>query len=272
MNVADLFGDQAGKINLTLVILTAALLAARTLPLIIWSPFLGGEVLPTEIRIGLAATLVLVLFPGVVDRIQHIPLSAVPFILLMMKEVFIGLSIAFIVDMVFDAARTAGHLLDTAAGANMAQVMVPQLQQQTTIFSVLHYQLAIAFFLILNGHHVVIRALAESIQTIPLDTFPPMGAGPWPYFELITRVFADMLKISMALSAPGLIATFLTDLALGMINRVAPQIQVYFISMSIKPVVAALLVFITAERMMDRFHVEFEVMLQRMTEALRLLT
>lgn len=272
MNLQDLFAQAGVQVNLTLVILTGALLAARVLPIILFSPFLGGEVLPTEVRVGLAITLAVVLFPAVSDRMSEIPLAAIPFIGLMLKEVFIGVSLAFIVDMVFDAARSAGHLLDTASGASMAQVMVPQLQQQATIFSVLKYQLAITFFLILDGHHVVINALANSLLSLPLDKYPALTQGAWPFFGLVLRVFGDMLAVAIALTAPGLLATFLTDLALGMINRVAPQIQVFFISMSIKPLVAAVIFLLTVQMVLERLQVEFRVMLQRVNEAISLLS
>ena len=271
MSIAEMFRQAGLDFNPTLVIFTAALLAARVLPIIIFSPFLGGEVLPTEIKIGLTVLLTIVLFPVVSGRIEHIPTSTLPFVGLMLKEVFIGIALAFVVDLVFDAARSAGHLLDTAAGANMAQLMVPQLQTQATIFSVLYYQVTVVFFLMLNGHHVVINALADSFITLPLDTFPRFHEGAWPFFNLILRVFGDMLAIGVALSAPGLLATFLTDLALGFINRVAPQIQVYFISMSIKPMVAAFMVLVSAHLILERVQREFQGMLARLNEAFRLL-
>src|SRR5262249_13023726 len=159
---------------LTVVILTAALMTARILPIVIFSPFLGGEVLPTEIKLGLSLGLAIVLFPAVSAQMHDVPLSTWPFVVLLVKEVFIGISMAFVVDMIFDAARSAGHLLDTASGANMAQVMVPQIQQQATIFSVLQYQMTITFFLMLNGHQVVISTLADSFIALPLDKFPHM--------------------------------------------------------------------------------------------------
>src|SRR6476661_6333173 len=122
------------KTNVTLVILTVALLMSRVIPVIILSPFLGGEVVPTEVKIGIGVTLAIVLYPAVSDRITNIPFQAFPFVMLMLKELFIGVCIAFIVNIVFDAAQIAGGLVDMLSGMNMAQVYVPQLQQNVTIF------------------------------------------------------------------------------------------------------------------------------------------
>ncbi|WP_139709013.1 flagellar biosynthetic protein FliR, partial [Aeromonas allosaccharophila] len=96
--------------------------------------------------------------------------------------------------------------------------------------------------------------------------------GPWPFFDLMIRVFADLLRVSLALAAPAMLATFLTDVALGAINRVAPQIQVFFISMSVKPLVSVLLVFLVLGALMDRMQGEMVVMLRTLNQALRLLS
>ncbi|MFN0064355.1 MAG: flagellar biosynthetic protein FliR [Myxococcaceae bacterium] len=271
MTIQALLSEFGMKLNFTVVVLTVALMAARIIPVLALTPFLGGETTPTEVKIGLSLALAVILFPVVQERISNVPIAAIPYIALLLKELFIGVALAFIVEMVFEAARAAGHLVDTAAGAAMAQVMVPQLQQQVTIFSSLKFQLSVVLFLTLNGHHVVIQALGDSFLTLPLDQFPAFSAGRWAFFDLIGRVFGHLLLVAVMLSAPALIATFLTDLALGMINRVAPQIQVFFISMSVKPVVAAAVVLLSAHLLLERMQVEFRTMLERLATAIRLL-
>jgi flagellar biosynthesis protein FliR len=260
------------KTSVTLIILTAALLVARVLPVIILSPFLGGEVIPSEIKIGLGVTLAIVLFPAVADRVSHIPLGAIGFILLLLKEVFIGLCLSFVVSMVFEAVQIAGTVIDTLSGANMAQVMVPQIQQQVTLFASLKLQLSIVLFLTLNGHHLVLNAFADSLVALPIDAFPTFSHGTWRFFDLFLRIFGDLLKIGLALAAPAFFATFLTDLSLGMINKVAPQIQVYFIAMSIKPMVAVLMMFAVIHIVMSQVGVEFGKMLGLLQNVVRLMT
>lgn len=267
MNLADALAEFGLKVNVSLVILTVALLMSRILPVIILSPFLGGEVVPTEVKIGLGVLLSIVLYPFVSERVALIPTSALPFIMVLLKELFIGVCMAFIVNMVFEAARVAGTIADTVGGTAMAQLHVPQLQQQVSIWSSLKLQLSVVLFLTLNGHHLVIDAIADSLVSIPLDRFPTFSGGMWPFFDLIIKVSADLFKVGLALSAPVLVATFLTDLALGMINKVAPQIQVFFISMSIKPMVTTLMVLIGLHLLMTRFSNEFVGMFKMLREA-----
>ena len=259
------------RVDFTVVMMTMALLMARILPVLVLTPMLGGETTPTEVKIGIGVTLGLVLFPALSARFQYVPISALPFIAIMLKEIFIGLCISFIVDMIFEAATVAGTLIDTMAGTNMAQVMVPQLGQQVSLFSSLQLQLTVTLFLTLNGHHLVIEAFADSLQSIPLDQFPKFSQGVWPFFELILRVAGDMIKVSVALAAPVMLAAFMTDLALGLINRAAPQVQVFFISMQIKPMASVLVMLATFHLVLARMVGEFSTMLQWLKEALHLL-
>lgn len=265
-------GEELGmQTNFTVVLLTMALLLSRILPVILLSPFLGGDLTPTEVKLGVALSLGLILFPGVVDRTQYIPVSALPFLLLLLKELFIGLALSMVVGAVFHAANVAGTLIDTMAGTTMAQVMVPQMQQQVTIFASFKLQLAVVLFLTLNGHLVVFDAFADSLLFIPLDQFPAFSKGAWAFFELILRVFGELMKVGLALAAPVMVAAFLTDLSLGIVNRVAPQIQVYAISMQIKPMVTVLLVLVTLHVVVDRLAQESAAMLRLLRQAILLL-
>ena len=257
--------------NLSLVIFTLGLLLCRIMPVLVLSPFLGGEVVPTEIKMGVGVTLSAVLMPAVSARMGAIPTSALPYIGLLLKEIFIGVTLATIVNMVFEAARVAGTIADTMSGSNNAQLFVPQLGTQVSLFTNLKVQLAIVLFLTLNGHHLVIEALAESLNVVPLDRFPRFSLGQWPFYELIMRSFADLLKIALALSAPTLLASFLTDMALGAINRVAPQVQVFFISQSIKPLVTVIIVTFSLNLIIHRMQAEFATMLAMLQHAVRLL-
>jgi flagellar biosynthetic protein FliR len=271
MNVADVIAEMAAQANISLVIFTVGLLLCRVLPVLVLSPFLGGEAVPTELKMGTGVLLSVVLFPAVSQRMGAIPINALPYIGLMLKEIFIGVVIAYIINVIFDAVRVAGNLVDTMSGSNNAQIYAPQLGQQVSIFADLKLQLTVALFLTLNGHHLVIEALADSLALVPLDGFPRFSLGVWPFFELAIRTFGDLLRIALALAAPAMLATFLTDLSLGMVNRVAPQLQVFFISMAVKPLVGAVIVFLSLGLILGQVQKEFVYMLSLLRQALRLL-
>ncbi|WP_224250265.1 flagellar biosynthetic protein FliR [Hyalangium gracile] len=272
MNVQDVLSRLTEQANLSLVIFTVGLLLCRIMPVLVFSPFLGGEVVPVEVKMGVGVLLSIVLFPLVSDRMGALPTNALPYIALLLKEIFIGVSLSFIINVIFDAARVAGGLADTMAGSNNAQLYVPQIGQQVSLFANLKVQLAVVLFLTLNGHHIIIETLADSLVAIPLDGFPKFSSGLWPFFDLTIRVFADMLSIALGLSAPIVLATFLTDLAMGAINRVAPQLQVFFIAMAIKPLVSVVIAAMAIQLIIARFQQEFVSMLEMLKQALKLLS
>lgn len=271
MNASEVIAKLAEQANLSLVIFTVGLLLCRILPVLIFSPFLGGEVIPTEVKMGVGVTLSIVMFPAVAQRMGAIPITPLPYIALLLKEIFIGMSLAFIISAIFDAARVAGGLTDTMMGSNNAQLYVPQLGQQVTLYANLKTQITVVLFLTLNGHHIVIEALADSFIAVPLDGFPHFSHGIWPFFDVMMRVFADMLKIALILSAPMVLATFLTDLGMGAINRVATNLQVFFIAMAIKPMVAGIICAIALQMILGRYGDEFASMLAVLKHAIQLL-
>lgn len=255
------------------LILTAfALLMARVLPVVILTPFLGGETVPQEVKMGLGVMIGLVLYPVLMDQVADLKLNAFLLVALMLKELFIGLTLAFIVGLVFDAANAAGSLIDTMSGTNQAQLMVPSMQQNASLYSAMQLQMATVLFLTLGGHHLVFAAFGESLEAVHLGEMPRFSHGTWGFFETMLRIFGDMIRIALALASPVLLATFLVDLALGMINRVAPQVQVFFVAMQIKPVVTVLIMVTSIHLIIDRIVGEFGVMFSWLKRALQLLS
>jgi flagellar biosynthetic protein FliR len=270
--LAQIRADLGIQLDFTQVLLAFALLLSRILPAVILTPFLGGESVPSEVKLGLGLMIGLVLFPAISAQVKDVPISAAVFLALMLKELFIGLALSIVIGMVFEAAHMAGGFIDTIAGTNQAQLMVPMIQHQTTLFADLQLQLSIVMFLLVGGHHLVIQSFGDSLAMIPLDQFPRFHGGFWPFFELILRISGDMLRIGLALASPVLLAGFMTDFALGMINRVAPQVQVFFVSMQIKPAVAILIMVSATHIIMNRTLGEFGGMFRWLAQALRLLS
>jgi len=274
MNLADILTQarhELGiRVDFSLALFSMALILARLLPVIIFSPFLGGESMPAQVRMGLGVVLGVLLFPALSEQVVKIPLEVIPYLALMLKEVFIGFALSFMVGLVFHAAAAAGAFMDSFSGVTQAQMMVPQLQRQVTLYSSLKFQLSVVLFLTLDGHHWIIGGLADSFLTLPLNEFPPFSLGMWPFVELVMRTFGDLFRIGLILSSPVLLAIFLTEAALGTINRAAPQIQVFFIAMSIKPAVAALIVIVALHLIVQRLIQEYGVMFRHFNRALGL--
>lgn len=224
------------------LILLGALTAARVLPIFTIAPFFGGKVTPPTVRIAISLSFAALIFPFV-DAAAPADLAAIGSVTLaalILKEVLIGTVMGFLVSLPFFAAEAAGRLADTARGSNLAEVLVPQTGAQSSPLGDFALQLAVIVFFAIDGHLLFLRSLAESYQAVPVLGFPDAtslaGAG-----ELAVAATARMLVAALGLAAPVLAALFLADLALGLVNRVSPQIQVYFIGMPLKALLGVLL-------------------------------
>lgn len=216
-------------------LLVLGLILARALPMMFMLPFMTGQVAPSEVKMGLGVMIAILVWPVARESMfLGMPTDAIPYILVMMKEVFVGFVIGSATSHMFSAMEVAGRLIDTARGAAMAEVMVATTRTRATVVGNLYQNLLIVFFLALGGHRVFFRIFFDSFRTLPIhvtfDTTPGFG----PMVELMTRLTADIMMTATILAAPALAATFITDLVFGILNRVAPQLNAYFMAMPVK--------------------------------------
>ena len=158
-------------LNYTQELLIVALVLARTMPMVIQTPFLGGKLAPPEIKMALGVMLTIVLWPVARGAIAGpLPTDPVPFLLLMVKEVFIGTTIGYVNSLVFSVMEMAGRLIDTARGSSMAEVIVPHSGGRATPFGDLYYQLFLVLFVAVGGPGVFFEAFFYSFASIPLTS------------------------------------------------------------------------------------------------------
>ena len=215
-------------------LLVAAALLARLGPLIWLAPFIGGRLVPPLVKTTLALLLAGVLYPQVAGQLDALIASGpVAVAAAVAKESVIGLALGFIVGLVFWAAQAAGWLVDAARGANLAEAMVPQQGERSSPLGSLYFQLAVVLFIALGGHRLFIAAMARSYEALPLHRFPD-ASGWLGLARLCIRLSGDLVLVALSLAAPVVAAVLVTDLALGWVNRFAPQINVFFLAMPLK--------------------------------------
>ncbi|MGI8786268.1 MAG: flagellar biosynthetic protein FliR [Pyrinomonadaceae bacterium] len=223
-------------------------------------PFFGGASVPARVKVATAMALVIILYPSVAATVpanQTLGFGPLGFIALLAKEVLIGFTLGFIASLAFEAVQVAGRIIDFQRGSTMAELYAPQLQTRVSELGQFKLQLAIVLFITVGAHRLFIRSLLDSFEFIPALSFPQFAPGWSPAAELIVKLTAAVLSIGLQLAAPALIALLLTDLFFGIINRVAPQVNVFFLSMPVKMLVGIIVVLIAlpvlASRMMFYF-------------------
>lgn len=155
-------------------------------------------------------------------------------------EVFIGYSIGFIAFVVFAAIQLAGQLMDMQIGFGMVNVLDPQSGTQIPLMGNFCYLLALLVYLILNGHHYLLNAIAQSYQIIPV-----MGANLGSDFmNLMVQVTVYMFVIAVKISAPIVVALMITNVAMGFIARTVPQMNVFIVGMPLNIMVGLVTLFL----------------------------
>jgi len=204
-------------------------------PIVSLAPFLGAK-MPATTKMGLLIALTFIFLPHIALTSQTtVPYNGT-FILLAIKEVFIGLVLAFLINVPFQFAQTAGSLVDFLRGASSLQVSDPFSQTQTSSIGNLYNYVLIALFYSLGGALYFFNSLMVSYNIIPVDAWiNPLFFRPNdPFWATIMALATKVLALSIQLCAPSLLAILMTEVFLGIANRLAPQVQIAFLGMSLK--------------------------------------
>ncbi len=196
----------------------------RIFTIIYLFPFLGGRNVPWQAKSGLAGMLSVILCPLFSPKV--IPLNLWLIALGVTKEFLVGFTLGFIVRLIFDAIQLGGQFIGYQMGFAIVNVIDPYSSNQISIIAQFKSLLAILIFLTLNGHYILIAALVKSFSLIPVATTWVIKGS---LVQEILRLTGGIFAIAIKISAPVLVALLLTNIALGLIARTMPQINVFIV-------------------------------------------
>ncbi len=194
----------------------------RVLALMASAPLLSHRAVPIRIKLGLGLAIAVVLVPSVPAP----PITDVmtgPGLALLVQNILVGVVIGFTVRLIFAALELAGELIGLQMGLSFAGFFNPASGQMQNAVASFMSLLALLMFIAIDGHLMLIHALAESFRLFPLDG---QAAAPLS-FDRIVRLGGDMFAIALALSLPFLAVMLLVNIVLGVLARVAPQLNVF---------------------------------------------
>ncbi|CNH40443.1 type III secretory pathway%2C component EscT [Yersinia massiliensis] len=165
-------------------------------------------------------------------------------------ELMIGVILGFIAALPFWAIDMAGFLIDTLRGATMSTLFNPSMGMESSIFGVLFTQLLTVLFLLSGGFNLVLAALYGSYDTLPV------GGGIHSSPQMLMFLQGEwqlMYELCLSFALPAMLVMVLADLCLGLINRSAQQLNVFFLAMPIKSALALLLLLISLPYALDHY-------------------
>lgn len=200
----------------------------RILGLIAVAPLFGNRSVPARVKVGLGVMLALIVAPTVPALPALDPMS-LPGLLILVQQFIIGLAMGFAMRIVFSAVELAGTITGMTMGLGFATFFDPQSQGQSMVISQFMVLLATLAFLAVNGHLMLLSALAESFFTLPIAS-SGMGA---PGFEQLASWGGRIFSAGVQLSLPMVAALLITNIALGILTRAAPQLNIFGIGFPI---------------------------------------
>ena len=212
------------------------LLATRLAALFLMTPVLYAMPLPGTVRlllvVGLAGAIAMPL-AGAQPAVQ----DAGTLVAALVQEVAIGATLGLGVLMAFAGFAVAGRLIDVQVGFGIAQVFDPLTRTQVPVLTSVFGMLGVLLFFLVNGHHALLRGVAFSIERFPLGQPWSVGGAAGP----VVAQAAGLFTLGFALAAPVVLCLLLVELALGVLARNLPQINMLVLGIPVK-IVAGLLV------------------------------
>ena len=190
-------------------------------------PPFGNRSVPTMVKVGLAAALSLVAGPRLAD--QAVPLEVGPLLSAAVLQVAAGLALGFLGVLLFTTFSFAGGLIDLASGYSVAQLFDPGNQAPVSIFGQFYAVLATTLLFAIDGHLLLVRGFITSFDAAPLTSLSVDTLA-----ELITGDIALFFVAALEIAAPLLAALFLSEAALGLLSRAAPQMNIFALGLPVK--------------------------------------
>jgi len=230
------------------------LIMVRTSGIFIFSPFFSSQNIPNIMKVGLTFSVSLLIssiLPFSVNLTNEVLL------ILIFKELMVGIIIGFISYVFFSAFYVMGQIADMKIGFGMVNVIDPQNKTQVPVMGNVYYILAFLMFLNFNGHHLLISTLVDSYTFLPIGSLKYTGDT----MHILTNTLAKSFEIGFKLSTPIIAVVFLTDIVLGVMSKTIPQMNVFVVGMPLKVFIGLLIVIVSMPLFFSSLNGIFDLMI-----------
>ncbi len=223
-DVFDLVNLGADKIQLFLLLLV------RIGGLMLTAPVFSHNSIPRRIALAMTLGLGVILLPLFMNTPLPQSRSLVTLVFLCLTEFMVGIMIGLVFNIVFLSIRLGGAIVGYQIGFAMVNVVDPSSSEQVSVIGEFWFLLATLIFICLNGHHMIITGLVDSYRAIPLGMGAPAGAvGEW-----LIKYSALVFVLGVKFAAPVIVTVFLVDVAMGVLARTMPQMNIFIVGFPVK--------------------------------------
>ena len=217
-------------------------------------PGFGAAYVSRRVRLGLAVAVAVVLVPTLAKVMPPMPDSPIVLVLLLGGEVVVGAFLGTVASLLAQSLQTAGMMISYQSGLANATMFNPTMAQQTSLIGTLLSTMGVLLIFVTDLHHMILRALVDSYQVFT----PGAAMAVGDFSEMITRTVAHSFRLAFQLATPFMVFGLLFYVGIGLLARLMPQLQVFFIALPLQIGLMLLLLGLSVSAMMIWFLNGFE--------------
>ena len=223
------------------------LIVVRIMSFIFVCPFFGGRQTPNMVKVGYGLLLSILLY-GAVPFYPPNYNTVAGYTVIVLKEAMVGLLIGLAVNLCQQITAFAGSVVDMQIGLSMVSMMDPATEQQVTITGSLYSQYLTIALIVTGMYQYILKALVDSFTLIPIN-----GAviNSDRMLNVMVSFMRNYIVIGFRICLPIFIITFITNVILGVLAKVSPQMNMFSVGIQIKIVVGLVIMFITVSMLSD---------------------
>ncbi len=220
-------------------------------------PVLSSKNIPGLFKAGLALSFAIILYqiPGLC-RACNLAIGTIPFCIGLAGEIVIGFIIGISVQLIFAGIQLGGQVIGFQMGLSVANVLDPLTNSQVSVTARFNDIMAMLIFLAVNAHYMFLRVIAESFQILPPLAFQFTRS----LMDRLIVLAGNMFVIAIKVAAPVMGVLLLTSIALGLIARTVPQLNVFIVAMPLKIIIGLVIMGVSASLVASFFISEFNTM------------
>lgn len=208
------------------------------------APFYSSDIIPFRLKVLLSFFVSLIVFPLLMNKGFYITGNFGEYMLMILREIFIGIYIGFLASVVFIAFQLAGDYFSVQIGFGFSEVVDPLAQISIPVVGQLKNMIGILVFLAMDGQNFLIKAVVRSYELAPLVNLGEKGL--FVFLKFLVLSFSGMFFVALKISIPVVATVFLVSLSLGILSKAAPQMNIMMLGFPFKIIVAFGVLIITA--------------------------
>ncbi len=208
------------------------LVLIRISTLLFMFPIFSSRTIPLQIKVAISIILSMLFTPVAIPLTQDFPVTIPRFLYIIAAELFLAMVLSLMIRFIFAGIQVAGQMVGIQMGLGVANIMDPQSGTQSIIVAQFAYTISLLLFLVADGHHALIRVVAESFTIIPPGLILSLHLDA-SLVEAMVSAGSQMFALSVKLMAPVMGILLITQVALGILAKLVPQINMLMISLNL---------------------------------------